>query len=157
MAAQGNTVLMEGVRMIFRNFQGKEDRFNKEGNRNFAVVIDEKTYREMLEDEWNVKQLDPREEYQEEGVTYYLPVAIRFDVFPPNVTIVTSRGRQQIGEAQIEMLDWAEILNVDLIVRAHHWDVNGKSGTKAYVKTMFVTIEEDPLEAKYAELGGGGE
>ena len=37
-----NTVLMEGVRIIFRNFSGKEGQYNREGDRNFAVLLDEK-------------------------------------------------------------------------------------------------------------------
>jgi hypothetical protein len=32
-------VLMEGVRIIFRNFAGKEGQYNKEGDRNFGVIL----------------------------------------------------------------------------------------------------------------------
>ncbi len=38
MPANDNTVLMEGVRIIFRNFSGKEGQYNREGDRNFAVA-----------------------------------------------------------------------------------------------------------------------
>ena len=151
---QDNTVLREGVRIIFRNFKGAEGKYNQEGDRNFAVVLDEATAEAMLADGWNVKRLAAREDYEEEGDTPYLPVSIRFDVFPPRVVMVTSRGRTQMDESMIEMLDWADISNVDLIVRPFQWDVSGKSGIKAYVKTMFVTIEEDALEAKYGIEGG---
>lgn len=146
---QDNTILMEGVRIIFRNFQGKEGRFNKEGDRNFAVVIDEKMAQVLDNDGWPVKKLDPREGYEEDGVTWYLPVAIRFDVFPPRVMLLTEKSRKQIFEHNVEQLDWINMTNVDLIVRPHYWDINGKSGIKAYVKTMYITMEEDPLEAKY--------
>jgi hypothetical protein len=109
----------------------------------------------MAADGWNIKKIDPKEGYEEEGVTFYLPVAIRFDVFPPRVVLVTSHGRTQMGEDQIEMLDWADITNVDMIVRPHNWEMpGGKTGVKAYVKTMYVTIEEDALEAKYG-IGDG--
>ena len=40
MPANDNTVLMEGVRIIFRNFAGKEGQYNREGDRNFAVLLE---------------------------------------------------------------------------------------------------------------------
>ena len=55
-------------------------------------------------------------------------------------------------KSQVETLDWVDILNVDLIVRPYEWTVNGKSGVKAYLQSIYVTIEEDPLELKYSEL-----
>ena len=105
-------------------------------------------------DGWNVKWLKPREDEEDETEQPYLPVSLRYDVFPPHVVLVTSRNRTTLDESQVEMLDYSDITNVDLIVRAHNWTVNEKSGIKAYVKTMFVTIEEDALVQKYAELDG---
>jgi len=144
-----NTVLMEGVRLIFRNFRGEEDRYSKEGTRTFGVIIDDDTAEKMLADGWPVKYLKPREDVEGETETPWLPVAVRYDVFPPNIFVVTSKKRRRLKESQLETLDWAQIINVDLIVRPHFWDVNGKSGIKAYVKTLAVTIEEDYLEQKY--------
>jgi hypothetical protein len=153
-----NNVMMEGVRIIFRNFEGKEGPYNKAGERNFAVLLDDKIAEILAEDGWNVKWLKPREDEVEEGETEqpYLPVSLRYDVFPPHVVLVTSRNRTTLEESQVEMLDYSDITNVDLIVRPHNWDVNGKTGIKAYVKTMFVTIEEDALVRKYAELDNDG-
>lgn len=150
MPANDNTVLMEGVRIIFRNFAGKEGQYNREGDRNFAVLLDPATAEAMDADGWNVKILKPRSEEEGEEPQPYLPVSVNFKGRPPKIVVVTTRGRNHLDESQVEMLDWADIVNVDLIVRPYEWTVNGKSGIKAYLQSMFVTIEEDPLEIKYA-------
>jgi len=152
---QDNTVLMEGVQLIFKNFAGKESQYNREGDRNFAVKLDETVATQMADDGWNVKFLNPREsdEETEGGPQAYLPVSLSFKGRPPNVVLITSRGRTHLGEGDVEMLDWADIVNVDLIVNPYAWGpINGKSGIKAYLKSIYVTIDEDPLERKYADL-----
>lgn len=147
-----NTVLMEGVRIIFRNFSGKEGKYNREGDRNFAVLLDDKVATDMAEDNWNIKWLNPRDESEEENPQAYLPVSLNFKGRPPRIVLITSRGRTNLDEDSVEMLDWADIVNVDLIVRPYEWTVNNKSGVKAYLQSIYVTIDEDPLERKYAEL-----
>jgi hypothetical protein len=152
MPQKDNTVLMEGVRIIFRNFSGKEGQYNREGDRNFAVLLDDKVANDMAEDNWNVKWLRPRTEEEGEAPQAYLPISVNFKGRPPRIVLITSRGRTNLDESQVETLDWVDILNVDLIVRPYEWTVNGKSGVKAYLQSIYVTIEEDPLELKYSEL-----
>ncbi len=152
MPVQDNTVLMEGVRIIFRNFAGKEGQYNREGDRNFAVLLDDKVAADMAEDNWNVKWLQPRSEEEGDAPQAYLPVSVNFKGRPPRIVLITSRGRTNIDEHGVEMLDWVDIVNVDLIVRPYEWTVNGKSGVKAYLQSIYMTIEEDPLELKYSEL-----
>ena len=147
-----NTVLMEGVRIIFRNFSGKEGQYNREGDRNFAVLLDDTVANAMAEDNWNIKWLRPRSEEEEEAPQAYLPVSVNFKGRPPRIVLITTRGRTNLDEGSIEMLDWADIINVDLIVRPYEWTVNEKSGVKAYLQSIYVTIEEDALEQKYSEL-----
>lgn len=152
MARNDNTVLMEGVQIIFRNFAGKEGQYNREGDRNFAVLLDDKTAQMMSEDNWNVKWLRPRSDEEDEAPQAYLPVSVNFKGRPPRIVLITSRGRTNLDESSIETLDWVDIINVDLIVRPYEWTVNQKSGIKAYLQSIYVTIEEDPLEIKYSEL-----
>jgi hypothetical protein len=143
---------MEGVRIIFRNFAGKEGQYNREGDRNFAVLLDETVANAMTEDGWNIKWLKPREDDEDDTRQAYLPVSVNFKGRPPRIVLITSRGRTNLDETTVETLDWVDILNVDLIVRPYEWTVNGKSGIKAYLQSIYVTIEEDPLEVKYSEL-----
>ena len=150
--APDNTVIMEGVRIIFRNFSGKEGQYNREGDRNFAVLLDEKTADIMGTDGWNVKMLKARDDEEGSSPQAYLPVAVNFRGRPPRIVMITSRNRTNLKESQVETLDWVDIINVDLIVRPYEWTVNGKSGIKAYLQSMYIRIEEDPLEAKYSEL-----
>ena len=154
MAGEKGTVLLEGVRIIFRNFTGKEGQYNREGDRNFGVIIpDQATAEAMLTDGWNIKYLKPREDDEEGEETPWLSVSVNFDKGrPPKIMLVTSRGRTNLDEDSVETLDWADITNVDLIVRPYTWEVSGRTGIKAYLQSMYVTIEEDELERKYAEM-----
>lgn len=154
MADDKNTVVMEDMKLIFRNFKGDEQRFNQKGDRNFCVLLEDEVAHAMAEDGWNVKWLTPREG-ADEGETdqAYLQVKIKYDGGkPPRIVIITSRGKSNLDESQVEMLDWADILTADLIVRPYHWDVQGKTGISAYLQSMYVTIEEDELEKKYAGM-----
>jgi hypothetical protein len=148
--AEGKTFMVENARLIFRNFAGKEGQYNREGDRNFSVILDPKTARVMEKDGWNVKYLTAREEGEDN--TPYIQVAVNFKNRPPRVVMITSSGRTNLNEESVEVLDWADIRVADLIARAYDWVVNGKSGTKAYLQSLFVTIEEDELERKYAVM-----
>ena len=155
-----NTVLLEGVRIIFRNFAGKEGQYNREGDRNFGVIIpDQATAEQMLQDGWNIKYLKPRED-EDEGddsgeETPWLPVKVGFGKGrPPQIYLVTQGGKKRtlMDESTVAELDWVDILNVDMIVRPYNYDVSGRQGISAYVQSMYVTIEEDPLRAKYEAM-----
>lgn len=147
--AQPGTVTINDARIVFRNFAGKEGPYNREGDRSFAVLLDEDVAVPMLEDGWNVKYLEPREEGDARQA--YVNVSVSFDKGrPPRVVMISSQGRNQLGGDEVEILDWADIKKVDLILNPYSYVVNGKAGVKAYLKTMFVTINEDELEMRYA-------
>lgn len=152
------SVLMQGVKILFRNFAGKEGKFNKAGDRNFVVLLDPKTAEAMGDDGWNVKHLKPREDDEDDLIGQpYLPVAVNFRNKPPRIVMITSRGRTHLDEDTIETLDWVDMNTVDLIVNPYDYTVNDRSGRKAYLQTMFVTIAEDELELKYAKMEEEGE
>lgn len=146
----------ENVRIAFRNFSGAKGKFNPEGNRNFCVLLDDRIdeARQLEREGWNVKWLEPREEGDEPCP--YIQIKVSFDTIPPVIYMITGRGKTRLDVNDIDNLDWAEIENedgerdrVDLVVRPYEWNVNGRSGVKGYVKTMYVRIAEDPFAAKY--------
>ena len=143
-------ITIEGARIIFRNFSGKEGKYNAPGNRNFCVLLDENLADDLIRDGWNVRYLRPREEDDEPQA--YMQVKVAFGNIPPTVVLITSRGKTRLSEDNIDILDWAEIKNVDLIIRPYNYDVSGHQGVKAYLKSIYVTISEDELESKYMDV-----
>jgi hypothetical protein len=148
---EDNTILMEGVRIIFRNFAGNQTQYNRPGDRNFCVVLPDQLAEDLLRDGWNVKYRKPREEG--DIPIAYLKVKVHYGKGrPPKVVMITSRGRTDLPEEMVQFIDLVDISYVDLIIRPYNWDVNGSTGISAYLKTIFVKVNEDFLELKYAEL-----
>jgi len=146
------TLLMENARIVFRNFAGKEGMYNREGDRNFCVILDRDTAEKMAVDGWNIKTLKPRPDDEDQEPTPYVQVSVGFKGRPPSIVMITSKGRTPLSEHECEILDWVDLRNVDLIIRPYNWSVNGKTGIKAYLKSIYVTILEDELELKYADV-----
>lgn len=145
-----NNIVIENAKIGFRNFSGKEGKFNPAGRRNFCVFMDYDFGEVLKNDGWNIRWLQPKEEGDE--LQPYLQVSVNYENVPPKIMLVTSHGKTVLNEATVNILDWAEIKNVDIIIRPYNWEVNGKSGVKAYVKSMYVTIAEDEFEDKYYDV-----
>lgn len=149
-----DNIVIENADIGFRNFSGEEQRFNPAGSRNFVVFLDTATGEALAKDGWNIKWLQAREEGDEDKP--YLPVALNYNNFPPKIVMITSNNKTIMTADTVNILDWAEFKHVDLIVNPYNWEVNGKTGVKAYVKSMYITIIEDVFEQKYNDIPDSG-
>jgi len=142
---------IEDAIIIYRNFKGKEGQFNREGDRNFSVILPNELADQMEADGWNVKRPEPTEEGETRDP--HIQVSVSYNsTRPPRVVMLTegTPNRTELDEDLISLLDSADIVKVDLIINPYAWGpIGGRSGIKAYLKTMFVTIRRDYLEEKY--------
>lgn len=148
MSKKLGNISIENARIGFKNFAGEAGKFNKKGDRNFCVFIDEQDLEHtLINDGWNVKHLKPKDE--DETPQAYLQVSAAYENFPPRIMLISGTNKTILEEETVNILDWADIEAVDIIIRPYEWEVNGKTGVKAYVKTMYVTIAEDKFANKY--------
>ena len=138
---------IDDARIIYRNFSGVGSKFNREGDRNFAVYIpDEDMANELKERGWNVKIKPPREDGDDPFM--FLPVKIKFNDRGPSVYLVTGNKKTPLNENTVSCLDDIDILSVDLDIRPYDWDVNGKTGRTAYLQSIWVTQEVDRFASR---------
>jgi len=142
--------------IIYRNFSGTPSKFNREGDRNFAVVIPDQEIDDhrktlaarLIEDGWNVKI---KSRGEDEDPFMFLPVKIKFNDRGPNVYLKTGSRVNKLDEESVSCLDDVDIMSVDLDIRPYDWDVNGKTGRTAYLQSISVTQNVDRFAARFAE------
>lgn len=147
------TVTLEDVQIIFRNFTGRKGMYNAEGDRSFAVKLTPEWAQALTERGWNVKYLRPRDE--DEVSEAYIGVKVNFDgPRPPKIFMISpsTKRRTQLGVDEVELLDYVDILQIDVILSPFPYDFNGRSGISVYLDSLYVTIIENALEVKYGNM-----
>lgn len=146
---------IDDARIIFKNFEGRGDKFNREGDRNFSLVIeDPNTADALIAEGWNVKIKPGRDEDEEPFMR--LPVKVKFTDYGPKVYLVSGGRRVELDEESIACLDNIDIESVDMDLRPYDWEVNGRTGRTAYLQSMQVTQRIDRFAARYANIEEDG-
>ena len=141
---------IDEARIIYRNFSGAPSKFNREGDRNFAVVINDEEIKDaLIEEGWNVKIKAPREEGDDPFM--YLPVKIKFNERGPKVYLKSGKATNRLDEESVDCLDHVDIVSVDMDIRPYDWEVQGKTGRTAYLQSIWVTQEVDRFADRFAE------
>ena len=149
--APKNILQIDDARIIFKNFEGRGDKFNREGDRNFSLLIEDPNTAEALQREgWNVKIKDGRDE--DDCPFMRLPVKVKFTDYGPNVYLISGGRRVELDDESIGCLDNIDIESVDMDLRPYDWDVNGRTGRTAYLQSMQVVQRIDRFAARYANM-----
>lgn len=149
--APKNILQIDDAKIIFRNFEGRGDKFNREGDRNFSLLIeDPDTADALVREGWNVRIKEGRD--PDEGPFMRLPVKVKFTDYGPNIYLVTGDRRNELDEESIGCLDNIDIESVDMDIRPYDWEVNGRTGRTAYLQSMQVIQRIDRFAARYANM-----
>lgn len=141
---------IDDARIIYRNLRGEGSKYNREGDRNFAVIIPEQEMADALIDEgWNVKIKPPREEGEDPFM--FLPVKVKFNERGPRVYLQTGTKKNRLEEDTVSLIDDIDIAGVDLDIRPFDWNVNGKQGRTAYLQAMLVVQELDRFASRFED------
>lgn len=147
---------IDDARIIFRNFAGRPDKYNREGDRNFALLIPDEEIAEALQNDtneygvgWNVKIRPPREEGDTPFI--YLPVKVRFNDRGPAVYLKTGESINKLDEESVAILDDIDIRSVDLDIRPYDDIINERPFRAAYLQSIHVVQEIDRFAARYTD------
>ena len=120
---------IDDARIIFRNFRGEASKYNRAGDRNFALVIpNEKIANELADRGWNVKIKPPKEDGDEPFM--YLSVKVKFNERGPQVYLKTGEAVNKLDEESVAVLDDIDIVSVNMDIRPFRTLIALRLGTQ---------------------------
>lgn len=148
---------LENCKITFRNLGGRPTEYDRNGGkRTFAVLLNPEMATELLNAGFEVKQFVNKE--TGEAGDYYLKVKVNFrydddgNLIAPHIYLINGATKQELGPTTVSVVDRADIKFVDLTITPYAYHTPSRDGVSAYCVNMYVNIEEDELEKKYAML-----
>lgn len=131
------------ARILWPNFEGRGDRFNKQGDRNFTLIIpDQEIAQALMNDKskygdgWNVK-IKKRDEG--EAPFMNMKVKVSFNGRGPNIYLVSGNKQVALNEDTVKCLDYIDIVSCDMDIRPYDGEMpNGQTFRTAYLSAMRV-------------------
>ena len=157
MEKRGKEILrVESPEIFMINFAGRKTDSNPNGHRQFSLKLPSIEYAEQMKEEgWSVWYTKESERYGD--ATPCITVEMRWQSNPelkwlnPKIYKCTRKNPNGtlIPEELIDELENDEIEDIVLDIRLRYWTINGKSGIKAYVDSMWLKIEDDDPSGKF--------
>ena len=134
---------VDDARILWPNFEGRGDRFNKQGDRHFTLIIpDQEIATALMNDKskygdgWNVK-IKKRDEG--EAPFMNMKVKVSFNGRGPNIYLVSGNKQVALNEDTVKCLDYIDIVSCDMDIRPYDGEMpNGQTFRTAYLSAMRV-------------------
>lgn len=141
---------VDNARIIWPNFAGAAGTYNREGDREFNLVIPtEEMADELVARGWNVKIKPPRDD--DDNPFMFLKVKVSFNEYGPNIYLHSGNNVRPLNEETVGCLDRMNISHCDMDIRPYDWEFNKKSGRTAYLQTLHVFQQVDRFAEKYGD------
>lgn len=155
MIIDGRKVIIEDAQIVpaLKNFGG--DKFGPSGMKDFVIMLNDDEAGALAELGYNIFYFNTQDEEGNDISIPEIKIRVRFDKFPPEVYSVygdvhgtiTQLDNDTIGE-----LDNIRFVSCDISFTPYRWERNGKSGTTAYLRTMYVVIPKKDFADKYGAI-----
>lgn len=140
---------VENAHITYRNFKGEARQYNNAGNRNFNLILSERDAQIFKDAGFRVRERSGRDGH-EDDVIYLMQVNVSYKFRAPKVVVINGKTKTELDEETIARLDYADVEYIDLTIRPYYWQMpDGRTGVKAYLNSMYVTLASDPFEDKY--------
>ena len=147
---------IDDAQICFKNFAGRGDKFNRDGERNFSLIIPSEDICEALVNNvnkfgvgWNVKIRDPRDEGEDPFM--YMKVKVKFNDYGPNVYLISGNKKVRLTEDTVGCLDDIHIDHVDVDISPSDGEVNGRPYRAAYLRS--IQVVQDLTQDRFADNG----
>lgn len=154
-----NSVIpFQDAEIKYPNFAGRKSQFNRQGDRNFCIVIkDPEEAAELSAMGFNVKEKMPM---VNEGDSYWLlQVSLSYhepgsglEFLDPKAYLVVDGKLKPLTEETIGCIDRLDAECIDITVTAGkpYEGRDGNMRVRAWLDSIYVTIANNPVAAKYA-------
>lgn len=143
------TLTIEDAKLVFRNFKGEARApYNAAGDRNFGVIIDTETAKQLRADGWNVRKLKAADDEVPPEEAINVKINIKSG-FPPRLYLI-NQGRQPtlLSVDEYNILDFARFERVDLTINPYVWQEEPQRVT-GYLAEGYFTLAPDKLRDRY--------
>jgi hypothetical protein len=95
------TITVRNAYLLWPNFEGREGKYNAKGDRNFSIMMREADGLELIRQGWtSVSPVKKREDDEDPEIYYKLPVAVKFENYPPRIWMLSDNERSLASERE---------------------------------------------------------
>lgn len=156
MARNANLFKISSPEIFMINFAGRKSDANPQGHRQFAMKIPSQELADkMAEEGWSVWYTKESEKYGEPNPCITVEMRWHYEDdlkhLSPKIYRCTRKNPEGVllTEDIVGDLEDDDIEDIVLWINPRRWTVNGKSGIKAYVHSMWLKVEDSNPSAKF--------